>query len=157
MMGYANGKIVVRTEPARSGLVAALVLLTVAAAAVVGATVLDPPRQAASPEASIRAYFTALEMGDAGSALMRIAPAARARWVDFVENGLLNEYRVLGVAVRHASVVDRLRGEPSGPRDATVFVEITEAVSGHRWRAGPRVPVVFEDGVWYLSRPPLAA
>jgi hypothetical protein len=141
---------------ARCGLVVALTLLGIASAVSVAAAVLEPPRQTSTPEAVVRGYFAALEAGDASAALMRISPTARAEWASFVENGVLNEYRVVGVAVRQAAAADRLSGAPEGPQDVTAFVEITEAVSGERWRAGPRVSVVLEDGIWYLTRPPLA-
>ena len=104
----------------------------------------------------MRHYFTALEGGDAEDALAAVAPSARARWTGFVENGLFNDYQVQGIAVRHSSILDSARGAPTGPREVTVFLTITEAVSGARWQAGPTVPLVAEGGRLYLGRPPLA-
>ena len=140
----------------RAGLMVGLLLLALTAAVSLLAAVLDPPRRASSPEAVVRSYFSALELGDADAALMQLAPSARGRWVDFVKNGLHNNYRVLGIAVRQTSIVDRLRGAATGPQDVTTFVEVTLAAGGEQWRAGPRVPLVGENGRWYLGRPPLA-
>jgi len=140
----------------RAGLVVGMLLLGFAAVTSLAAAVLDPPRRASSPEAVVRGYFNALEAGDAEAALMQLAPSGRGRWIDFVENSLGNDYRVLGVAVRQTSMVDRLRGAAAGPQEVTTFVEVTQAVGGERWRAGPRVPLVDQDGRWYLERPPLA-
>jgi hypothetical protein len=137
-------------------LIASLALLAAASAIVMLAAVQDARGRAESPEAVIRRYFVALEDGDLDGALQAIDPAARAGSAPFVANLLQNEYRVTGTAVRHSSVIDRLRGEPQGPRDATTFLVITQAVDGVRWEAVPRVPLVQRDRRWFLAGPPLA-
>lgn len=109
-----------------------------------------------SPEALVRGYFEALERGDLDAALTAIEPAARQASATFVANLLSNEYRIQGIAVRQSSILGRLRGEPAGPREVTVFLAITQAVDGVRWEASPRVPLIEADGRWYLARPPLA-
>ncbi len=138
------------------GLPLALALLGLSVAIVLVGAAIDALGRPSSVEARARGYFAALERSDADEALRALPPSRRDAWVDFVENGLENEYRVLGTAVRHSSLIDRVRGGPAGPHDVTVFLDITEAVGGVRWQAAPRVPLVEEDGIWYLARPPLA-
>jgi hypothetical protein len=140
----------------RLGLILSFALLAVAGAIVFLAAVQDVQGRGSAPEVVVRSYFMALEDGDLDAALQMIEPTARATSADFVANLLGNDYQVLGVAVRQASILDRLRGEPTGPRDATIFLAITQAVDGFRWEAAPRVPLVWRDERWYLARPPLA-
>ena len=134
--------------------VAFCLLLVTAAVSVIAPLAED--RGAGAPDALVRQYFAALTNGDTDEALEALAPAARARWATFAQNGVFNDYRVQGVAVRQASLFDALRSSPAGPRDVTVFVEVTEAVSGAQWQAGPTIPLVVENARVYLARPPLA-
>ena len=92
-----------------------------------------------SPEAVVRAYFQSLERGELETALSAIDPAARQSSTGFVDNLLNNEYRIQGIAVHQSSILGRLRGEPPGPREVTVFLAITQTVDGVRWEASPRV------------------
>jgi len=137
-------------------MVVTLLLLVVAALVVAGGVVGDARGRDASPENLVRAYFSALERGDLEAALAAIQPSARASSVSFVANALDNEYRVEGVAVRSPSLLERLRGETPDPQEATAFIEVTEAVSGARWQAAPKVALVAEGGRVYLAKPPLA-
>jgi hypothetical protein len=141
---------------ARAGLGLALALLVVSGAIVVVAAGQDLRARDSSVETLARGYFAALERGDLDAALSAIQPAARGPAAAFVANLLGNEYRVQGVAVREPSVFDRVRGVPAGPQEVTVFVDVTEAASGARWQAGPRVPVVKEGGRPYLAKAPLS-
>jgi len=141
---------------ARAGLVLAVVLLILCGAIVVVAAGQDLRARDSSVEAVARGYFAALQRGDLDAALLAIQPPARASSVAFVANLLGNEYRVQGVAVHEPALLDRLRGVPAGPQDVTVFIDVTEAASGARWQAGPKVPVVEEGGRLYLARPPLS-
>lgn len=140
----------------RLGLPSAWALLAVAALLLTINGAADLLGRAASPEATVRRYFAALEADDVDAALDAIDPTVRPAWTPFVENGVRNEYRIVGIAVRHPSVLAQLRGDPAGPRELTVFLDITQAVDGARWQAGPRVPIVLIAGRWYLGRPPLA-
>ena len=142
---------------ARAGLVLALALLMLCGAIVVAAATLELRTRDTSPEAVVRGYFSALERGDLDAALLALDPSARASSASFVANMLNNEYRIEGIAVRQTSFLDRLRGEPARPPEATIFLAITQAVDGVRWEAGPRVALVQQDGRWYLARPPLAS
>ena len=117
---------------------------------------MDVTGRATGPEAVIRRYFAALEEGDVDGALEAIAPGARQASTPFVENGVANQYRIVGIAVRHPSLLARMAGEPAGPREATVFLDITQAVDGVRWQASPAVPLAEDAGRWYLARPPLS-
>jgi len=123
---------------------------------VLASGIVDLRTRAGGPESVAREYFAALERSDAEGAIATLAPNARQSSRAFVENGLGNDYHVAGVAVRNASMLDRLRGEPAGPRDVTTFLSITEAASGAQWQASPRVSLVAVDSHWYLARPPLA-
>ena len=143
-------------QRSRLPLFAAWSLLVVSAAIVVAVYGSELVARASRPEALVRGYFAALEAGDAATAAQSIAPSSRARWAEFIANGVSNQYRILGVAVRQTSLLDRLRGDSGGPREITVFVEVTEVVSGAQWQAGPRVPLVEEGGALYLGRPPLS-
>ena len=132
-------------------------LLILLAGTVGIAAIFDLRSRSESPETVVRGYFQALEAGDAEGALDRVDPARREEWREFVENGVLNEYRIAGIAVRQPSLLARVRGESSAPRNVTVFLDITAWASGDRWQASPRTPLVQHEGRWYLSRPPLAA
>lgn len=134
----------------------ALLLLVFAGALIGMAAVSDLAGRDRAPEAVARRYFAALEAGDAEGALSELAPSGRASWRSFVENGLHNEYRIKGIAVRQPAPLARLWGLPAAPHEATIFLEITLAAEDVRWEAGPRVPLVQEAGRWYLTRPPLA-
>jgi hypothetical protein len=112
--------------------------------------------RATNPEATVRTYFAALERGDADAALAMLPETSREQWRPFVENSLLNEYRIAGIAVRTTSLLDRMRGAPPGAQDVTVFLEITQYVDGVRWQAGPRVPLVPAGARWLLAYPPLS-
>jgi hypothetical protein len=133
-----------------------LALLALLAGIVGVAAVADLRGRAASPEAVARGYFQALEAGDVAGALDRVDPSRREQWREFVENGVLNEYRIAGIAVRQPSLLARVQGEPSAPSDVTVFLDITQWTSGVRWQASPRTALVEREGRWYLARPPLA-
>lgn len=140
----------------RLGLPPAWWLLALVALVVgVGAAV-DLTGRPSGPEPVIRRYFAALERGDVDAALETIMPSAREASTAFVENGIANEYRIVGIAVRHPSLLARMAGEAPGPRDATVFLDITQAVDGMRWQASPRVALVEVVGRWYLGQPPLS-
>jgi hypothetical protein len=104
----------------------------------------------------VRRYFAALEAGDVDAALAQLAPPMQTRDVAFVENGVGNRYHIAGIAVQEPSLLARLGGQPAGPTDVTVFLDITQAIDQVRWQAGPRIPVREIDGRWYLARPPLA-
>jgi hypothetical protein len=138
------------------GLPISVALLLLAGLIVAISAVNDVRSRASSPDIVIRRYFAALQAGDADDALAALTPAARARDAAFVANGVNNTYRIVGIAVRSSSVLDRLGGSPAGPIDATIFVEVEEAVSGAAWSATPRVPLTQADGHWYLARAPLA-
>ena len=142
--------------PRPSYLAASLGLLGFASAVIVAGAILDVAGRTQSPETVARRYFTALEASDVAGALAELAPSDRGRWVPFVENGVANEYRVLGVAIRHPSLISRFLGAAGEPTDLTVFLDITQAVDGVRWQATPRVPLVFREGRWFLAHPPLA-
>lgn len=131
-------------------------LLVVSVGVIAVGVVLDVRTRPVSVETVVRRYFAALEAGDVDAALSALAPPVSARDATFVANAVGNRYHVRGIAVRHPSLVARLRGEPAGPRDVTVFLEITQAIEEVQWQAGPTVPVVEIDGRWYLGRPPLA-
>ncbi len=141
---------------ARTGLVLALALLVLSAVIVAVAAAFELRARDSSPEAVVRVYFQALERGDLDAALSAIDPAVRQSSTTFVANLLNNEYRIQGIAVRQSSILGRLRGEPAGPREVTVFLAITQTVDGVRWEASPRVPLTEADGRWFLARPPLA-
>jgi len=114
--------------------------------------------RATSPETTVRAYFSALELGDEGAALGAIEPSSRATWQPFIANGLWNSYRVEGIAVHETSLLQQLGGQDPGPKDATIFVRVTEWADGATWLGTPRVALVKRsdgDG-WFLARPPLA-
>jgi hypothetical protein len=140
----------------RLGLTLGLTLLAAAAGIVVIAAAYDVWTRDASPEALVRGYFAALERGDLDAALQAIEPSARPTSSVFVANMLNNVYRIEGVAVRQASILERLRGEPGDPREVTIFLAITQSVDGVHWEAGPRVPLINQDRRWYLARPPFA-
>lgn len=140
----------------RLGLPVAAALLGLSAAIVLVGAAVDINSRATSPETLARAYFAALEAADVDGALQAIAPATRERWIPFVENSVGNEYRVTGIAVQYPSILSRLAGQTAGPRDVTIFLDITQAVDGARWQATPRVALVQDGDRWYLDRPPLA-
>jgi len=140
----------------RLGLSISLSLLIVSVIVVAASAIEDLRGRSMSPEATVRRYFSALEAADVDTALEQIAPAARDAQTRFIENGAGNKYRVVGIAVRTPSLLDRFRGAPSTPEDITVFVSVTEVVSGDEWQATPRVPLVQENDRWYLARAPLA-
>lgn len=141
---------------AHLGLGIALLLLACAAVVIAVSAVSDLAGRDRAPEAVARRYFAALEAGDPDGALSELAPSERAGWRSFVENGLHNQYRIKGIAVRQPAPLARLWGSPAVPHEATTFLEITLAGEDVRWEAGPRVPLVQEAGRWYLARPPLA-
>jgi hypothetical protein len=138
------------------------IVLSLALAALLGAivglgAVADYLGRDSSPERVVRRYFAELEAGDASAALDELDPSARQRWSDFVENGILNTYRINGIAVRVTSIQGGLAGNDIlRPREVTIFLDITEWVDGAHWQASPRAPLVQVDGRWYLGRPPLA-
>ena len=139
-----------------SSLRAALGLLALASALVVLGAIVDLRERSTGPEMVARRYFAALEASDVEAALVEIEPGARTRWASFVENGVANEYRVVGIAVRQPSLLDRLGGAPAEPTDVTIFLDITQAVDGVRWQATPQVPLLRIHRRWYLAHPPLA-
>ena len=145
------------SRAARLGLPVSLGMLLVAILVIAVSAAEDVRGRSTGPEAVVRRYFAALQQSDVDAALDQIAPAARALDAGFVENGAGNEYRVVGTAVRTPSIIDRLQGAPSSPQDVTIFLDVTEAVSGDQWQATPRVPLVEQGGRWYLARAPLAA
>ena len=141
----------------RTPLVASLALIALLVGIVASAAVADYIGRDTAPERMVRRYFAALEAGDAARALDQIAPATREQWSGFVGNGVLNTYRMSGIAVEVPSVQSRLAGSDSRrPRAVTVFLDITQWVDGVRWQAAPRVPLVQVEGRWYLQHPPLA-
>jgi hypothetical protein len=140
----------------RLGLPLALLLLVIGAVIVAGSAVFDLRTRATSPEATVRRYFDALQAGDVDAALNELSPATRSKDSAFVEAIAGNEYRVVGIAVRSTSLFDQVRGTAPGPREVTVFLDVTETFSGDRWQATPRVPLVQDSGRWYLARAPLA-
>jgi hypothetical protein len=130
-------------------------LLVIASGLIVGSAVKDARSRASSPESTVGSYFAALHDENLDGALLALAPASRERDREFVENGLGNDYRVVGIAVRSASVIDRISGT-AVPNEATIFLDVTEAVSGASWQSTPRVLLVEQDGRWYMARAPLA-
>lgn len=130
----------------------ALALLTATAVVIIVSAVGELALRAAPgrPESVVRRYFAALEAGDIDGALTEVVPSGRAASRAFVENVVGNEYRITGIAVRHGP-------KGGGPRDVTIFLDITQAADGARWQAGPRVPLVEMDGRWFLASPPLWA
>lgn len=134
----------------------ALSLLALALALVVAGAIGDLLGRSTGPETVAKRYFAALEASDVQGALEELEPNARSRWVAFVENGVANEYRVVGIAVRRPSLLDRLSGVLPEPTHVTIFLDITQAVDGARWQATPRVPLAHVGGRWYLAHPPLA-
>ncbi len=134
----------------------ALVLLVLTAAVAVVGPMAEHNGPAFTAEQLVRSFFRSLEGGDAEQALAAINPPARERWREFVENSLYNEYRIRGVAIRETSFLEWLRGGSLGPREVTVFLTVTEAVSGAEWQAAPKIGVTEERGQLYLARPPLA-
>jgi hypothetical protein len=140
----------------RLGLLLTLSLLLLGGAIVVGSAIVDLRTRSTSPEATVRRYFGALGAGDVEAAVQSLSPAARARDAAFVESISGDVYRVTGIAVRSTSILDQLRGATAGPREVTIFLDITETGTGTRWQATPRVPLVEDAGRWYLARAPLA-
>ncbi len=138
----------------RGSLVIALLLLAATIAAIVTAALADMLAGDGRAQTVVRAYFGALEASDGSTALDQIVPEARLRSGAFVQNGLGNRYRVVGIAVEQASVLKRLVGHSRGASSVTTFLDITQA-DGTRWQAGPRVPLVRSGDRWYLARPPL--
>ena len=120
------------------------------------AAVNDGSRRPGSPDAMVRSYFLALEAGDAERALGAIAPTERARWRGFVENGVFNQYIITGIAIRQASLLERLLGAAPLPYEATLFLDITPWTAGARWQATPRVALRRIDEQWFMLSPPLA-
>ena len=140
----------------RLGLPLALLLLFFGGLIVAASAFVDLRTRSISPEATVRRYFAALQEGDVDSALQELAPAARSQDASFAEAIAGNEYRVVGVAVRSTSLLDQIQGAPPGPKEVTIFLDITETVSGDHWQATPRVSLVASSGRWYLGRAPLA-
>ncbi|MBI4214061.1 MAG: hypothetical protein HY534_07115 [Chloroflexi bacterium] len=139
---------------ARDGFRSAMLLLMLAAGVVATGVIGETVGRDRGPEPAVRRYFVALEASDGPGALAEIAPENRSRGEAFVLNGLGNRYRVTGVAVEQASLLERWAGGPSGPRNVTIFLDITQAEGSH-WQAAPRVPLKEGDRRWYLGRPPL--
>jgi hypothetical protein len=129
-------------------------LLLVAAGLVVSGAARDYVTRSEGPDAVARRYFSALERGDVEGALREILPQDRPLADAFVRNNAGNRYRITGIAVEQAAVIERLSGAPPDARTITVFLNITQA-DGARWQAGPRVALVQEGGRWYFGRPPL--
>ena len=134
----------------------ALIMLATMVVLLAASAVVDLRDRRSGPEAVARAYFVALEAGDVDGALDAIEPAAREDATPFIENSVLNTYEVRGIAVRQPSVIERPQGQRGEPTDVTIFVDITQWTDGTQWQAGPDVPLVYEDGRWYLAKPPLA-
>jgi hypothetical protein len=133
-----------------------LMLLVLTIGVILFGVVNDLRSRPTSVETVVRRYFTSLEAGDVEAALAALAPPVRERDIAFVENLVGNRYQIAGIAVREPSLLARLGGQPAGPTDVTVFLEVTQATDDTRWKAGPRVPVREINGRWYLGRPPLA-
>lgn len=106
-----------------------------------------------SPDEVVRAYFSGLQELDADRSVAQIVPEMRPRVTAFVENGAGNVYRITGVAVERPSLMARWAGSSGAARNATVFLDITQA-DGMRWQATPRVELVYLDR-WYLADAPL--
>jgi hypothetical protein len=135
---------------------ATLALLGLTIGVIIVGVVNDVRSRPASVESVVRRYFAALEAEDVDGALETLAPPVSERDVAFVRNGVGNRYRIAGIAVREPSAVARLGGEPAGPTEVTVFLNITQAADQTPWQAGPRVAVREIGGRWYLAHPPLA-
>lgn len=109
-----------------------------------------------SPEPAVRAYLADLEGQRVEQALAALTPEAAGRWREFVQFQQYNRYQVVSVAVRSPSLLDSLlRGVPWRADQVTLVVDVVEP-SGIRWRASTVVPVRYEQGRWWLERPPLA-
>ena len=104
------------------------------------------------PEATVRAYLTAVERGDLDGALAQLAPDAREAARERVAQQLGNRYRVGSLVLGAPSVADRLLGRPRPPTWAVVAAEVTPAV-GERWTSSSTAALVEQDGRWYLARP----
>jgi hypothetical protein len=133
-----------------------LLLLAIVLVVLGVGAVADVLSRSAGVEGTVRRYFSALEVGDVDGALSTLATPVRERDVAFVENGVGNRYRVVGVAVRQPSLLARFAGLAPGPNQVTVFLDVTQQMDDARWQAGPTVGVREQDGRWVLERPPLA-
>ncbi|HWP29436.1 MAG TPA: hypothetical protein VFB73_03030 [Chloroflexota bacterium] len=133
-----------------------IALWAIGAAVVAGGALVDLRERARGPEAPLRAYLAAVTAEDLDAALQTIAPAARPRAAPFIAEQLGNSYRILGLGVRHPSLLARLLGRADSMEQALITVQLDITLTtGETWRATTHVPVVWEAGAWYLARAPL--
>jgi hypothetical protein len=131
----------------RAASVVDTVLIVLIALAIVGVQVIDRP--AASVEASVRRYATAVSNADFDAAMAEIAPDQRARWTDWVRSQLGNIYEVRGVAVRAPFLL-------ASPSEVTVDLDVNRGYPDEFYQPTPRVPVEVYEGRPYLAAPLLA-
>jgi hypothetical protein len=123
--------------------------------AIVGIQLLD--RGGAAVEGSVRRYAMAISTADLDAAMGEIAPARRVAWTDFVHAQLGNVYDVRGIAVRSASVLQRVfEGQPGGAFEVTAIMDVNPDYPDDFYQPTTRVPVEEVDGHWYLAAPLLA-
>jgi hypothetical protein len=132
----------------------ALGLLIIGWCALAASLLVDARRD--GPESLLRSYLANLGAQRADEAARALTPAALARWGDFVEFQQFNRYEVVSIATRSPSLAETaLFGVPWRATQATVVLDVFEP-SGTTWRASTVVPVVWQDGRWWIERPPLA-
>jgi hypothetical protein len=133
-----------------------MALWAIGAAVVAGGALVDLRERAQGPEAPLRAYLAAVTAEDLDAALQTIVPAARPQAAPFIAEQLGNSYRILGLGVRHPSLLDRLLGRAGATEQALITVQLDITLTtGETWRVTTHVPVVREAGRWYLAWAPL--
>jgi hypothetical protein len=123
-------------------LLLALIALAIATIEVVS-------RPAASVEATVRRYATAVSAANLDAALAEVAPEQRAQWTDWVRDQVGNVYEVTGIAVHVPTIV-------GPPTDVTVVLDVDRGDPDQFYQPTTRVNVEQVDGRWYLSAPLLA-
>ena len=132
-----------------------LVLLALSAIAIAVVQLLDRP--ASAVDAVVHDYALAITQNDADRALADIAPDTRADASEFVREQAGNEYQVISVSVRSASLLDwATRRGGLQPTDATVTMDVNRDSPGDFFQPTTRVGVVQVDGRWLLAQPLLA-
>jgi hypothetical protein len=133
----------VRVRVVANGLLLGLMLL-----AIVGVEAFD--RSESAVEASVRRYAVGVSTSDLDAALAEIAPSQRPTWEDWVSQQLGNVYYVRGIAVRARSLLGR-------PVEVTAVLDVNRDDPEDFYQPTATVPVLFEDGRWYLAQPLLSA
>ena len=131
------------------------VLLAVMGVAIVGIQLSD--RSGAAVDGVVRRYAAAISNADLAAAMDEIAPESRADWTDWVRAQLGNVYNPTGIAVRSASVVQRVfDGAHAGPFEVTAILDVNRDFPDDFYQPTARVSVEQVDGRWYLAEPLLA-